>query len=87
MNRRQFLQGAAAAPWLVGCWPNSQTPTLQGSIVGAQHKVGHRLRDLKHDTPQGKRNKVDVLIAGGGIAALTAAWRLRSVKRPVSVTA
>lgn len=51
---------------------------MQGSIVGAQHKVGHRLRDLKHDTPQGKRKKVDVLIAGGGIAALTAAWRLRS---------
>jgi glycine/D-amino acid oxidase-like deaminating enzyme len=49
---------------------------MQGSIVGANHKLGHRLRDLKHTAPSGPRQSLDVLIAGGGMAALSAAWRL-----------
>ena len=76
MNRRQFLQGVVVAPWLAGCWPGSQRQPLQGTIVGANHKVGHRLRQLSRTPVSQPRREVDVLIAGGGMAALTAAWRL-----------
>jgi len=76
MNRRQFLRSAAAVPWLAGCWPNWRPNQLVGSIVGAQHKVGHRLRDLKNQSASGPRRELEVLIAGGGVAALCAAWRL-----------
>lgn len=74
MKRRQFLQGALALPWLAGCYSASQ-PALQGGIVGANFRLGHRLRQPLQRA--GKPRAVDVLIAGGGIAGLTAAWRLR----------
>lgn len=65
---------AAAA----GCSPRSKLPP-QGTIVGAAHEVGHRLRSPKllaasnaQDAPQ----QVEVAIVGGGVAGLSAAWRL-----------
>lgn len=73
MRRRHFLQGALALPWLTGCF--SGTTTLQGSIVGANHRLGHRLRQSPGRA--GPPKSVDVVIAGGGIAGLSAAWRLR----------
>lgn len=48
---------------------------MTGSIVGANHRLGHRLRALSSEQPR-QRKSVDVLIAGGGIAGLAAAWRL-----------
>ncbi len=42
MKRRHFLHGTLALPWLAGCFSNSQR--LQGSIVGANFRLGHRLR-------------------------------------------
>lgn len=74
MRRRHFLQGALALPWLAGCLSRSE-PHLQGSIVGANFRLGHRLRQplARAAAPR----HVDVLIAGGGIAGLSAARRLR----------
>lgn len=74
MKRRHFLQGALALPWLAGCFSKGQP--LRGSIVGANHRLGHRLRQ---PVPSGSQvpRRVDVLIAGGGVAGLSAAWRLR----------
>ncbi|MFN8612009.1 MAG: FAD-dependent oxidoreductase [Vulcanimicrobiota bacterium] len=74
MKRRLFLQGALALPWLASC--GSRPPGLSGSIVGANFSLGHRLRGAQLPSHPPTR-KVDVLIAGGGIAGLTAAWRLR----------
>lgn len=73
MKRRHFLKGALALPWLAGCV--SDSPRLDGSIVGANFRLGHRLRQPGGPTAPPK--KIDVLIAGGGIAGLSAAWRLR----------
>lgn len=42
MKRRHFLQGALALPWLAGCFSPDQP--LQGSILGANHTLGHKLR-------------------------------------------
>lgn len=74
MKRRHFLQGALALPWLAGCFSPDQP--LQGSILGANHTLGHKLRQPIQPF-RGHRQSVDVLIAGGGIAGLAAAWRLR----------
>ncbi|MBX3168699.1 MAG: FAD-dependent oxidoreductase [Candidatus Eremiobacteraeota bacterium] len=74
MKRRLFLQGALSLPWLAGCLSRSEGG-LQGGIVGANFWLGHRLRQPlpRAGTPR----RVDVLIAGGGVAGLAAAWRLR----------
>jgi hypothetical protein len=77
VKRRDFLRAALLTPWLMGCWTTPQNRRLEGSIVGASHKVGHRLRQAAGQRPGGARRKVKVLVAGGGVAGLTAAWRLR----------
>ncbi len=45
-------------------------------MVGASHRVGHRLRGAGFPAPQETR-RVGVAIVGGGIAGLSAAWRLQ----------
>lgn len=76
MDRRQFLGTLLASPWLAGCWKNRPKVQLQGQILGANHKLGHRLRQAQQHPFQGPRQPVGVLILGGGVAALCAAWRL-----------
>ncbi len=39
------------------------------------HALGHRLRDAGFPAPQETR-QVEVLIVGGGVAGLAAAWKL-----------
>ena len=54
---------------------------ITGSIVGASHRAGHRLRpppqgpSPRWPEPRQTRN-VPVVIVGGGIAGLSAAWKL-----------
>lgn len=74
MKRRHFLQGALALPWLAACSRSDRT--LRGTVVGANFRLGHQLRQ-SHSLSAGRSRKVKILIAGGGIAGLTAAWRLR----------
>ncbi len=87
MNRRAFLTGMGATAGLVGCgdvggplpWrPAPSLPPLTGELLG--HAVGthgHRLRDGAPPLPRGASDRVDVLVVGGGVAGLSAAWRLR----------
>ena len=74
MKRRLFLQGALTLPWLASC--TARPPGLSGGIVGANYQLGHRLRQPQSGSASNPKS-VDVVIAGGGIAGLTAAWRLR----------
>lgn len=85
LTRRDLLRmgsGAAAAA-AFGCgprWPSADVPALDagrigGAIVGASHRIGHRLRDGALPTPQQVRD-VGVVIVGGGIAGLSAGWKL-----------
>ncbi len=88
MNRRGFLAGMSAAAGLAGCGGNSGVlpwragptlPPLTGELLGrAVGARGHRLRDGATPLPRGASDCVDVLIVGGGVAGLTAAWRLRA---------
>ena len=85
LTRRDILRigpGAAAALAL-GCGPRPPASTgraldagrITGTIVGASHRTGHRLRDGVRPEPQQVRD-VPVVIVGGGIAGLSAAWKL-----------
>ena len=64
--------GAAA---LAGCAPGTKTPLPPGELLGTSHALGHRLRDAAFPAPSETR-KTGVLIIGGGISGLSAAWKL-----------
>ena len=89
LTRRELLRAGsgAAAAWAVGCSPRLpfaadralDAGRITGSIVGASHQAGHRLRPRgpapQWPAPQQTRD-VPVVIVGGGIAGLSAAWKL-----------
>lgn len=78
-TRREVLHALWGAPLLgsaVGC---KRARNLPGSLGGADHQVGHLLRDVgallaaPHDAP----TFVGVAIVGAGPAGLSAAWELQ----------
>lgn len=87
MNRKGFLRRlAAASAFLVAGgrgWTylhgKTQEPSIPGSILGANHKLGHLLRDNppppREANLQGETCRV--AIVGAGIAGLSAAWHLQ----------
>ena len=71
VTRRQFFQAAA----LAGLTRKSGL-RLTGQFVHESHALGHRLRDGRLTPSQQQATRVPVVIVGGGIAGLSAAWRL-----------
>jgi len=70
VKRRVFLSAA-----LVGLSPKTDRPIV-GSFVNDSFARGHRIRDgVRFAAPKNKL-KVPLLIVGGGMAGLCAAWRL-----------
>jgi len=64
-----------------GLWLSKKDKAASGEfpvrILGPNSTAGHRLRDgFKFPEPQ-QSSEVDVLIVGGGMAGLSAAWRLQ----------
>lgn len=80
MKRRQFLigtAGAAASLAVSGCSPRSgRRFNFDGRVVGANDRVGHLLRQGGLPAPRAER-RVPVVIVGGGVAGLSAGWKLR----------
>jgi phytoene dehydrogenase-like protein len=76
LSRRDLLAAFLGAPAaLAGC--SAPVPELAGEIVGASEGLGHRLRDGIPPVPTAERwQRVGVVIVGGGVAGLAAAWRL-----------
>jgi glycine/D-amino acid oxidase-like deaminating enzyme len=76
MDRRRFigsaLGAAFAAPGLTGCRPAAP----RGELLGPDLRLGHRLRLGDFPSPSTRRT-ASVVIAGGGIAGLSAAWWLK----------
>ena len=80
LNRREILSAFLGVPFALAACRRSEKPRLpEGEIVGTSHVFGHRLRDGLHvEVPNDAWTNVGVAIVGGGVAGLTAAWRLQS---------
>ena len=74
MDRRKFLSLGSAA--LVGLSLKSER-RIAGSFVNESFQAGHLLRDRASFSAPKRVEKSQVVIVGGGIAGLSAAWRLR----------
>jgi glycine/D-amino acid oxidase-like deaminating enzyme len=76
-TRRDLLAALLGLPAaLAGC-ARRPPPLPDGEIVGASADLGHRLREPPPPRPADENwQRVGVVIAGGGIAGLSAAWRL-----------
>jgi phytoene dehydrogenase-like protein len=80
VTRREMLRaylGASVA--LLGCDEES-APEVEGDLLGQDHESGHLLRDRAMsslgDWANAPVQRVEVAILGGGVAGLSAAWRL-----------
>ena len=80
MNRREVLAAFLGVPFaLAACRRNEVAALPPGEIVGTSDVFGHRVRDgLRVDVPQDAWTNVPLVIVGGGVAGLTAAWRLKN---------
>ncbi|MFA7317124.1 MAG: FAD-dependent oxidoreductase [Sulfuricella sp.] len=75
MNRRDFLLTLAASSCISGCRPQANPRLPAGEMLGPSMERGHRLRGRDFPAPSETR-KTGVAIVGGGIAGLSAAWKL-----------
>lgn len=76
MSRRDLLAALLGAPLAWAACKRPRPPPVEGVIAGANDAAGHRLRTGDVPVPASRR-RVPVVIAGGGVAGLSAAWRLR----------
>jgi len=70
LPRRQFLCTA-----LVGLAPKTDRP-IQGAFVNQSDQLGHRLRSRGPFRTPSQQVRIPLAIVGGGMAGLSAAWRL-----------
>jgi hypothetical protein len=73
-TRRQFIAGGCAA--LVGMTAKGQRH-LAGSFVNDAFVRGHQIRDRAPINATTRDERIPLVIVGGGIAGLSAAWRLQ----------
>jgi protoporphyrinogen oxidase len=77
LTRREFLAAALGAPAAaLACSRRPEPrPNLQGTLLQPSARLAHELLTF-HPRAAPEPSKVGVVIVGGGIAGLTAAWRL-----------
>jgi len=80
ISRRSFIIGTASLAALAAFgkfgWWNAEAP-VTGSIVGANSAMGHKLRDHASFPEPSRSIQKKTVIIGGGIAGLSAAWKLQ----------
>jgi glycine/D-amino acid oxidase-like deaminating enzyme len=74
-TRRSAVQTGLAAPWLLAAC--EQQRTMTGGFTGTSPERGHMLRDGVSNTTPSTTRTVHTVIAGGGVAGLSAARALR----------
>lgn len=77
-SRRELLAAFLGLPAaMAGCSRGHRRLPPAGEIVGPSFSLGHRLGDTFRPQPAGDHwSDVGVVIVGGGVAGLSAAWRL-----------
>src|SRR5262245_58329594 len=73
-SRREFCFASAAA--LVGLSIKGDRP-LAGGFVNDDMAIGHTIRGRTSVGPASTTVRIPVVIVGGGMAGLSAAWRLQ----------
>ena len=73
VSRRDFLQSAGFS--IIGLSLKSDRK-IEGSFVNESFQLGHQLRDRAAFPAPASTVKIPVVIVGGGMAGLSAAWRL-----------
>ncbi|HEX6124093.1 MAG TPA: NAD(P)-binding protein, partial [Pyrinomonadaceae bacterium] len=78
LSRRELLTAFLGAPFaMAACRENTARTFPEGEIVGQNVELGHLLREGgSFEVPADKWQKVGVAIVGGGVAGLSAAWKL-----------
>ena len=78
-TRREILTAFLGAPFaFTACGSPTSNKFPDGEIVGQSASLGHILRENRSfDVPTDKWETKKVTIIGGGVAGLTAAWKLR----------
>jgi hypothetical protein len=80
LSRRELLTTFLGAPFALAACRDQSTPRRfpEGEIVGQNATLGHILRENRtFDVSTDKWQTVKVAIVGGGIAGLSAAWKLK----------
>lgn len=78
LSRRELLTAFLGAPFAaIACRKSPPIDLPPGEIAGASDAVGHRLRQSVRAMPAADAwSSRDIVIVGGGMAGLSAAWRL-----------
>lgn len=74
MRRRDFLTTTAILA-AAACAPKGTPPLPPGTLSGADRTLGHRLRQ-RDFPPITATRRTGIVIVGGGVGGLSAAWRL-----------
>ena len=79
LTRRDILTAFLGLPIAAAACRSRPVPlSVAGQIVGTSEKIGHRIRaGLPLTIPADQWQPVEVVIVGGGIAGLSAAWHLQ----------
>ncbi|HEX6182713.1 MAG TPA: FAD-dependent oxidoreductase [Pyrinomonadaceae bacterium] len=79
LTRRELLAAFLGAPFALAACGSREAqapPPPEGEIVGASDRVGHLIRDGHRPEPE-VWERTGVVIVGGGVAGLAAAWRFQ----------
>ncbi len=76
MQRRNFLGLIAASAGLMACGRSNAAGLPHGETFGPNYALGHRLRDGLSFPEPTSHERIPVVIVGGGIAGLSAGWKL-----------
>jgi monoamine oxidase len=62
---------------LTACKTDYDRTEIKGGIIGASNNIGHILRERRNWEIPKEAEEVGVVIVGGGVAGLSAAWKLK----------
>jgi hypothetical protein len=78
LTRRELLTTFLGAPFAIAaCGDVASKKFPDGEIVGQSVELGHIIRERRNlEVPVGNWETIKVAIVGGGVAGLSAAWKL-----------